>query len=200
MKQRKAPEINVFSGNKITALPHVYAGWLDSELMCEVIKIPTGTEVLDLCTGTGVIAIKAAQLGAKQVIAVDINPEAVKSAKLNKEKLGLDQIDVLEGSLFEPVGNMAFDVIIINPPYINNSASDKTEMAFWDEGNKVTRQFFKEFKRHLKPNGKVYLGWGDFADMDLLKKLSQEQNITLKLVGSKTAPDKNETFLAYELG
>src|SRR5215475_11825784 len=78
MKQRSQPVTSTLGGNEITALPNVYAGWLDSELMCEVLQIPEGADVLDLCTGTGVIAIKAAQLGAKRAIAVDLNPEAVK--------------------------------------------------------------------------------------------------------------------------
>jgi release factor glutamine methyltransferase len=93
MKDRQAPVVNTLGGNEITALPNVYAGWLDSELMCEVLDIPKGSKVLDLCTGTGVIAIKAAQLGAKNVVAVDLNPEAVKSAILNKNRLGLRQMD-----------------------------------------------------------------------------------------------------------
>jgi len=149
MKQRQTPVTNVLGGNEITALPNVYAGWLDSELMCEVIQIPKDADVLDLCTGTGVIAIKAAQLGAKRVVAVDLNPEAVKSARLNARKLHLPQIDVREGSLFEPVTNELFDVITINPPYINYEAADKTEISFWDAGNAVTKQFFAECKAYL---------------------------------------------------
>jgi release factor glutamine methyltransferase len=198
MKQRDQPVTNLLGGNKITALPDVYAGWLDSELMCEVIQIPKNAVVLDLCTGTGVIAIKAAQLGAKQVIAVDLNPEAVKSAKINVDALKVN-VDVREGSLFTPVKGMTFDIIIINPPYINHEAVDKTEICFWDAGNSVTRQFFDEHKAYLKPGGKVYFAWGDFADMDLMHVLAAEYNIQLKLLGSKITPSGLETFLAYEL-
>ena len=197
MKRRDRPVANLLGGNKIIALPNVYAGWLDSELMCEVIQIPRDAVVLDLCTGTGVIAIKAVQLGAKQVIAVDLNPEAVKSAKLNADTLKVN-MDVREGSLFEPVKGMTFDVIIINPPYINHEAADKTEICFWDGGNSVTRQFFDEYRGYLKPGGKAYLAWGDFADIDLLQTLAAEHNVQLKLLGSKVTPSGQETFLAYE--
>jgi release factor glutamine methyltransferase len=199
MKERGSPVINTLGGNEITALPNVYAGWLDSELMCEVLDIPKDSRVLDLCTGTGVIAIKAAQLGAKNVIAVDLNPEAVKSAILNKNKLGLQQVDVREGSLFEPIKNESFDVIIINPPYINHEASDKTEICFWDAGNTVTKQFFEEYQSHLNPGGTVYLGWGDFADMGLLDELAKRHSVRLDLIGSKATPSGQETFLAYKL-
>jgi release factor glutamine methyltransferase len=199
MKQRTEPVVSIIGGNEITALPNVYGGWLDSELMCEVIQIPKGAEVLDLCTGTGVIAIKAAQLGASHVVAVDLNPEAVKSAQFNVDNLNLPQVEIREGSMFEPVKGMTFDVIIINPPYMDHEAADKTEICFWDEGNNVTRQFFGEYAGYLKPGGKVYLAWGDFADMEILKTLADEHNVHLVLLDSKTTPSGQETFLAYEL-
>lgn len=199
MKQRTKPVKSLLGGNEIIALPNVYAGGLDSELMCEVIRIPKGAEVLDLCTGTGAIAMKAAQLGASRVVAIDLNPEAVKNALLNAKKLRLTQVEVLKGSLFEPVKDSTFDVIIINPPYINHIANDKTEICFWDEDNSVTRQFFSEYKTYLRPNGKVYLAWGDFADVGMLQNLASEHNVQLKLLGSKTTPDGQEKFLAYEL-
>lgn len=199
MKQRQQPVTNIIAGNEITALPNTYAGWLDSELMCEIVQIPKNADVLDLCTGTGVIAIKAAQLGAKHVIGVDLNPEAVKSAHLNASKLHLPQVEIREGSLFEPVMNETFDVIIINPPYINHEATDKTEICFWDEGNAVTKAFFDQYKQFLKHNGKAYLAWGDFADMDLLHDLATAHGVELALLGSKVTPSGQETFLAYEL-
>jgi len=199
MKERQEPVISLLGGNEIIALPNVYAGWLDSELMCEVIQIPKGAEVLDLCTGTGVIALKAAQLGAGHVVAVDLNPEAVKSAQLNANKLNLPQVEVREGSLFDSVKGMLFDVIIINPPYVNHEAEDKTEIAFWDAGNAVTKEFFAQYKSYLKPEGKVYLAWGDFADTDLLEELASKQKVQLNLLGSKVTPSGQETFLAFEL-
>jgi release factor glutamine methyltransferase len=199
MRNRQSPLVHKLAGNDITALPNVYEGWLDSELMCEVLEIPDGADVLDLCTGTGIIAIKAAQLGAKHVVAVDLNPDAVKSARINAEKLGLPQIEVREGSLFKPVQGMKFDVITINPPYVDHEAKDKTEIAFWDAGNAVTREFFKEYKRYLQPNGNVYLAWGGFADVELLHELASEAGVALHLLGQKATPSHQETFLAYKL-
>lgn len=199
MRNRQSPLVHKLAGNDITALPNVYEGWLDSELMCEVLEIPNGADVLDLCTGTGIIAIKAAQLGAKYVVAVDLNPDAIKSARINIEKLDLPHVEVREGSLFEPVQDMKFDVITINPPYVNHEAADKTEIAFWDAGNAVTREFFKKYKHYLKPNGSVYLAWGNFADMELLHELANEAGVELRLLGQKVTPSGQETFLAYKL-
>lgn len=94
---------------------------------------------------------------------------------------------------------MTFDVIIINPPYVNHEAVDKTEICFWDTRNSVTRQFFNEYKNYLRQGGRVYLAWGDFADMDLLRTLASEHDIRLELLGSKVTPSGQETFLAYAL-
>jgi release factor glutamine methyltransferase len=199
MKQREELIPVTVGGNLLAAAPNVYAGWLDTELLCEVLEISPGDRVLDLCTGTGAIAIKAAQMGAEWVTAVDLNPCAAANAELNRQKLGIANMDVHEGSLFEPVSGMAFDVITINPPFVNHKPADLTEICFWDEGNKVAKTFFREVRTYLKPGGRALFAWGDFADLDLIERLGEENGIALTLVGSSVTPDGLETFLAYRL-
>ena len=73
--------------------------------------------MLDLGTGSGVGAVFAAQW-AGQVVAVDVNPAAVRCARINVLLHGVeDRVDVLQGDLFEPVAGERFDVILFNPPY-----------------------------------------------------------------------------------
>lgn len=186
-------------GNLLDAAPNVYAGWLDTELLCDVVEISPGDRVLDLCTGTGAIAIKAAQLGAGWVTAVDLNPCAAVNAELNRQKLGIDNMDVREGSLFEPVEGMRFDVITINPPFVDYKPSNLTEICFWDDDNKTTKTFFREVKAYLKPGGRAFCAWGDFADPRLIERLGEENGIGTTLIGSSVAPSNLETFLAYKL-
>jgi release factor glutamine methyltransferase len=199
MKQRKELIQVTVGGNLLEAAPDVYPGWLDTELLCDVLDISFGDRVLDLCTGTGAIAIKAAQMGAAWVTAVDLNPHAVANAELNRRKLGIANIDVREGSLFDPVNSMEFDVIIINPPFVDYKPSDLTEICFWDDGNKTTKRFFREVKAYLKPGGRALFAWGDFADLMLIERLGKEYGIALTLVGSSVTPSGLETFLAYKL-
>lgn len=199
MKQRKEPISVTVGGNLLDAAPNVYAGWLDTELLCEVLEISPGDRVLDLCTGTGAIAIKAAQMGAGWVTAVDLNPCAAANAELNRQKLGIANMDVREGSLFGPVNGMEFDVITINLPFVDYKPSDLTEICFWDDGNKMTKTFFREVKTYLKPGGRALFAWGDFADLILIKRLGKENGIALTLVGSSVTPSGLETFLAYKL-
>jgi release factor glutamine methyltransferase len=199
MKAHTGPFETHLADVDITIFPKVYPGGIDSDLMCNAIGDPAGKTVLDLCTGNGIVAIKAAMLGANKVVAVDLNPEAVKNAEFNAEKLGLSQIEVREGSLFEPVDDMTFDIIAINPPYTDKKPIDKTEICFWDEDNATTRRFFKEYKKHLNPNGAVFFAWADFSSLELIDELAQENSTTLDLVESRKTGSGLATFLVYKL-
>jgi len=199
MSARTEPFETNLAGVDITVLPKVYPGGIDSELTSKAVGDVSGKSVLDLCTGTGIVAIKAALAGASRVVAVDLNPEAVKNAKINVRKLGLKQVEVLEGSLFEPVGNETFDVIAINPPYTGKTPTNKTEICFWDENNNTTRQFFRKYKKYLKSNGRAYLAWADFSPVELIQQLARENDITLKLVQSQKTNSGLATFLVYQL-
>ncbi|MBI4008365.1 MAG: tRNA (adenine(22)-N(1))-methyltransferase TrmK, partial [Planctomycetes bacterium] len=73
--------------------------------------------VLDMGTGSGIEAIFAADY-CKRVIATDINPYAVRCAKINVMLNNLeDKIDVRQGDLFEPVKDEKIDLILYSPPY-----------------------------------------------------------------------------------
>lgn len=200
MSRRQGIVQNKIAGIDLTVTAKVYPGGLDSELMCEEVKVSPGDKVLDLCTGTGIIALKAALLGAKNVIGIDLNPNAIKAANLNKSKLGLKSVDFLEGDLFSPVKGMKFDVITINPPYTSKKPANKTEICFWDEDNQTTKKFFKEFKNYLNPGGRVYFAWADFATYpDLPKDLAKKQSASTKLLRSKRSSSGMSTFLVYQV-
>ncbi len=187
------------AGIDIMVLPKVYPGGIDSELTSEAVGSPDGLSVLDLCTGTGFVAVKAALGGAKRVLAVDLNPEAAHNAKLNAERFGLEQIEVREGSLFDPVGDESFDIIAINPPYSNKKPANKTEICFWDEDNITTRDFFEQYRQYLNPEGKAFLAWADFSSIELIETLASNNHTKLELVKSKSTPSGLATFLVYEL-
>ena len=79
--------------------------------------------ILDLCTGSGVIAISLArEYPAAQVVATELSPAAAAVARKNAERNGVaDRVDVRTGDLFAPVDGERFDVIAANPPYIATS-------------------------------------------------------------------------------
>ena len=76
--------------------------------------------ILDLCTGSGVIAVSLAkEFPAAQVVATELSPAAAAIARRNAARNGVaDRVDVREGDLFAPVAGERFDLIAANPPYI----------------------------------------------------------------------------------
>src|SRR5437588_284382 len=95
-------------------LPGVFRPPSDAVMLAEKIReqrLPLGACVLDLCTGSGYLAIVAAQQGATRVVATDISRRAVIATKLNALLNGVD-IDPHHGDLFEPVGHERFHLIV----------------------------------------------------------------------------------------
>jgi release factor glutamine methyltransferase len=80
-----------------------------------------GGAALDLCTGSGAIAISAALAGARSVTAVDISRRAVLTVRLNARLNGV-RVEALRGDLLAAVPGRRFDVIASNPPYLPSDA------------------------------------------------------------------------------
>jgi release factor glutamine methyltransferase len=107
--------------------------------------------ILDLGCGSGVGAVFAARCGAR-VIAVDLNPEALRCARLNALLNHLDdKIETRPGDLFEPVKDQRFDLILFNPPFYLGQPRDNFDMAW--RGEKIFERFAKGLKDQLTPSG-----------------------------------------------
>lgn len=124
----------------------------DSYLLEKYVKIHAKGKVLDIGTGSGILA-KAALKKTKEVLAVDINPKAVEHVK----SLG---INALRSDLFENVEGK-FDLIIFNPPYLPFERKEDRETALQvaggKKGHEIIERFLKDAKKHLEKNGKILL-------------------------------------------
>ena len=121
--------------------------------------------VLDLCTGSGCLAILAARhFPHAAVDAVDISKDALAVAARNVEDHGLDdRIALHRGDLFAPLGNKRYDLIISNPPYVDaegmagRPAECRAEPALAFDGGAdgldIVRRILAEAKAHLAPQG-----------------------------------------------
>ena len=89
-----------------------------------------GETVLDLCTGSGALALLAAR-HADRVVGVDLNRRALRLARANTALNGVAGVEWRHGDLFEPVGDEQFDLVIANPPFI---VSPGRELLFRDGG------------------------------------------------------------------
>jgi methylase of polypeptide subunit release factors len=106
---------------------------------------------LDLGTGSGLQALLAAR-HAQSVVATDVNRRALRYAALNARLNGVE-LDLREGSWFEPVGDEEFDLIVANPPYV---ISPDTQYVFRDsglDGDTVSRDVVRGAAAHLREGG-----------------------------------------------
>lgn len=121
--------------------PGVYAPQCDTRLLMAALdqeNVGPGAAVLDIGTGSGVLAIRAAQLGAR-VTAVDVTRRAVLTARLNA-LLHLCRITVRRGDLASAVRARTFDLVVCNPPYVPAPAAEVPRRGaarsrgprFWD--------------------------------------------------------------------
>ena len=118
--------------------------------------------VLDLFTGSGVIAVAAGQAGARAVTAVDVSRRAALCARVNG-RLNGTRVRGLAGDLFEPVAGERFDLITANPPYVP-SAEDELPAAgaarAWEggaDGRALVDRFSAGVAEHLAPGGTVLM-------------------------------------------
>jgi ribosomal protein L3 glutamine methyltransferase len=121
--------------------------------------------VLDLCTGSGCLAILASRrFPNADIDAVDISKDALEVAARNVADYGLqDRLTLHRGDLFKPLGDISYDLIISNPPYVDaegmaslpRECRAEPKLAFdgGDDGLDIVRRILDEAKAHLTPDG-----------------------------------------------
>ena len=147
----------------------------DTEILVEeVIKDYADKEckILDLCTGSGAIAISLAKYIEKStIVSSDISLKALQIAKLNAEKnLVHNKMKFIQSDIFENIEDTDFDVIVSNPPYIKTKDISSLSIEVQNEphialdggedGLNFYRKIIDEAHKYLKTNGKLYLEIG----------------------------------------
>jgi len=174
-----------------------------------LIDDPTAVEsVLDLCTGSGCLAILAAHHFPYAAIdAVDISKGAIEVAARNVEQYGLEErITLHRGDLFAPLGDARYDLIITNPPYVDADgmaalppecrAEPKLAFDGGADGLDVVRRILAEAPDHLTPNG------GLICEIGRGRDLVDEAFPELPLLWLDTEESEGEVFwiAAADLG
>ncbi|GAA3588764.1 hypothetical protein GCM10022222_86440 [Amycolatopsis ultiminotia] len=144
-------------------------------------EVHESDRVLDMGTGSGVNAIMAASQ-AVDVLAVDINPDAVEAARRNAERNGVaDRVEVRHSDVFSDVGG-EFDLIVFDPPFRWFSPRDQFEAAITDENYRAMTEFFGAAKRHLTPTGRMLIFFGTSGDLDYLKHLADQEGFRTEVI------------------
>lgn len=163
------------------------------------------TRILDLCTGSGCLAIIAAQAWpAAQLVASDISPEALEVARLNVADYGLaNRIELVESDLFARIAPQRFDLILCNPPYVPEHKRKGLPAEFrhepdqalfaGDHGMSLVRQVLQQAPDYIAPRGLLALEIGREARH--AKKLLRAEFPQLKPAWVQTAEQRDNVFL-----
>ncbi|HKQ94151.1 MAG TPA: 50S ribosomal protein L3 N(5)-glutamine methyltransferase [Aestuariivirgaceae bacterium] len=151
-------------------------------------SLPEVSRILDLCTGSGCLAVLAARaFPHAEVDAVDRSKDALAVARRNVEDAGMaDRIRLVEGDLFAPLAGRRYDLILSNPPYVSAAAMAELPPEFrhepamalagGDDGLDLVRRILAEAPHHLGEAAALLceIGTGrdvlerDFPDLDFL--------------------------------
>lgn len=175
---------------------HVYEPaedtFLAADSLAQIVK--DDDTLLDIGTGCGILAIIAARK-AQKVIATDVNPHAVKCARLNvKINEVSGKIEVRLGDMFQPIRKAEkFDMIVFNAPYLPSSLREQRtwlgrSWAGGPSGRRLIDRFIIEAPRYLKRNGKIVLVQSSLANIDeTLVKFREAGLATLVIAEKKVA-------------
>jgi release factor glutamine methyltransferase len=172
----------------------------DSIALVENYVVQPGEDVLDLCTGSGHIAVFSASKGARSVVALDINPAAVANAEDNAARHGYsDVITVRRSDMFaalEP--ERKFGVITMNPPCWEHALDDVVSRSTWDEKLHVHKEFFAHAHEHLKPSGRSYVAVANFGPVEAILQMASDAGYAAREIGRRRKTHTTLVFYAFE--
>ncbi len=168
------------TGDTVVTDAGVYAPQHDSQLLIDALTLcmlSGGRRVLDLCTGSGVVAIAAAHLGAAAVTAFDTCPRAVRCSRVNARRAGVD-VDVRRGSVAAAVASGPYDLVVTNPPYVPVGSDFHTEIipagvgpaSAWNaggDGRRVLDPLCESAPRLLVRGGTMLLVQSEFSGVEM---------------------------------
>ncbi|HEV7362791.1 MAG TPA: HemK2/MTQ2 family protein methyltransferase [Solirubrobacteraceae bacterium] len=148
---------------KLVTLPGVFRPCSDSWMLADIVErepLAPGARVLDLGSGSGVLAVAAARKTA-EVTAVDVSRRAVTTTWLNARLNGVS-VRAVRGDLFAPVRGERFALIVSNPPYLPsaNDGPPRGPARAWEAGRSgraLVDRICVEAHDHLRPGGVVLL-------------------------------------------
>jgi release factor glutamine methyltransferase len=184
-----------FEGMRLLTLPGVFTPTRsDTSLLWRAVRdagLPVDGRVLEVCTGSGALALSAARAGGR-VTAVDASRRAVVTVRLNARRLGL-YVDVRRGDLFGPVAGEQFDLVLANPPYVPlPTGADRSRAArAWDggpDGRDLLDRLCREVVGVLAPGGTVAIVHSSLADLGRTEELLRAGALVVDRLAQHVGP------------
>lgn len=152
--------------------------------------------ILDLGTGSGILALHAAKLGGTST-ATDISELAIQNTKVNAELNSL-KISIIKSDLFDEIKQQIFDYIFINPPYYSNNPQAEEDYA-WYCGKEFQyySKLFKQYSDYINTDSRVFMILSDGCDLESIKNVAKQFGLKLNTLLHKKI--FFEKFFVFEL-
>lgn len=180
---------------------NVYEPAEDSFLFAENLAVEQGARVLDMGTGSGILGIIAAAR-ASEVVAIDINPYAIKCAKKNSiENGGFSKMSFIRADLFSPLRKEEkFNLILFNAPYLPTMIDGEItwlEKAWTggSDGRGVIDAFILRAPKYLDSLGEILLMQSNLASLEQTTHNFQTQGLQTEIVAKCEMPFFESLFL-----
>ena len=176
--------------------PGVYPPNEDSRLLSSMLReqgFSPGSQVLDVCTGSGYLAICAALLGAGHVTAIDASRRAAAAAAHNARRNNA-RVNVLRGDLLEPVAGSHFDLIMSNPPYVpadSDALPPRGAARAWDagrDGRALLDRLCVDGPALLNPGGRMLLVHSEVCGTEITATALQECGLEVDVIARRSIP------------
>jgi len=199
-RQHERPYQVSYGSYELELLPGVFNPCYgeESQLILQCHEYLGGSSILDMGTGSGALALLGSE-SAEQVAACDISHTAVKCARHNAHRNGLDnRISVFQSDLFDNISqDERFDQIIFNPPFLRGKPHSVIEQCIYDEEYSTLTRFFREVGGYLEPGGDIILCFGDVGDVPYLETVLQKNNFDFCTIAEQWSRDR--LFLVYRV-
>lgn len=161
-----------------------------------------GKRVLEVGPGTGLLSLCCLIAGAREVLAIDVNPAAVANTRYNAMQLGLEkslQVQLLEDPKRSPLELVTegrlFDVIMSNPPWEDAPIESVDQYALYDPGFALCQSLLRETHAHLAEDGKLLLVYGAKTAIEYVLKHAPSSGWQVKIMDSRKLDQLDEVFL-----
>jgi release factor glutamine methyltransferase len=181
---------------RIITLPGVFQPRSDTWMLAEALgrrRLGLQTRVLDLCTGSGALAVTAAKAGAGEVVAVDVSRRALWTARCNALLHGV-RIRTARGDLFDAVGAERFDLIVSNPPYVpepSDALPARGARRAWEagrDGRAFLDRVCEGAASHLRPGGTILLVHSSVCNEERTLGMLRQQGLQAAVLARRHGP------------
>jgi release factor glutamine methyltransferase len=179
---------------RIFRLPGVFAPRSDTWMLAAHMRRDPRVrgDVLDLCTGSGALAIAAGLAKARSVTAVDVSRRALATVRINARLNGV-RVSTRRGQLLDAVPGEAFDLIVSNPPYLpstaelpSRGAARHTEAG--PDGRVLLDRLIAQAPAHLRPGGVLMVTHSSINDEQLTLARIREAGLEAELLERRRGP------------